>query len=1431
MMRSLPHISSILGLSLVLGVGCYTDAPLGDARLTLALPQTAGGPHYGEAFVQQGDSRQQVQLDAEGNGTVSITSGIETTVSALLFEIAPQSWSSFDGHQTFVPVPGANEITVDIAQVAIRELEFHPVFDNGAALTMALPLVVRDLATGFEDATLFTTTGRVALPEGRAFTVTVTWPGQTQTSEVQIAADVQSGETIDLPIGPEPSIVPPAEPIQVSSSTVDLSAFNDPTYTIECAIGTSCTDPTNWLACGADFTLSGAIPGDVEGSVTIQVRFHDAPELGCTEVEVIRDQTPPMASIVTDPPLLADTAPASIRVTVDLSEPVDDTTLSLAVKSLSDTGFSASCASLTPTELSTRYTCTFSASTWTPDDGSLTLVLTGADRAGNSFTATGHITYVANAAGNAMVVGVRTLPPVLELGMGPFLLGVDIANFGPSDLCNLYSMGYLYMDEPAGGASLQPFDYAPQTLTRLPHSTPTAPAVRTLWFRGDLNNLGGSVGSYSLRSLDSLTSDDCLGSLGPTLSFGGPYPIEVTTQKLRALSPNRVTFGLPTVPSVGAMSPQLFNIDPYAEMPVAYESTHTDVIKIVNSGRQMLELNGPGIAHVTASLPDNPDAGSAGVEIELVNGPAVAVLDNEKLHVVTGDVPTEYALDPAFAEYEGFLSPLKVLWESTRNAFVVVYPTGIQIIGGTQPGSFLAPCGSGRLLDGTLTAASPAHDRATPDLALLVSDGTSFDHCTVRLDNPTQRTLTSLADVTSICPELLRLVADPVSGQFTVVGRVLMDGYVACAATYTHANGALGNLTTLGDSMLPTESLPRSVSLDPRGAFVPMFEPYTAEAGGVAVGPAVSGSSTFPTSLWTPNNNTYLSEFTAMAVDPVTGDTFAAGSSTPPMSGAKVAHLFKFVNRHLTTSSYVGEDQQAYCNTVGGFSFQALAFDPAQNRLFALDDWVTQGVWAINPSDIQRNYFDGGAGTIYPTTMATGGNSSARDFILVGPQPWALEPRRVREGSIATISGVGFAGSGDDKVYVNGILAETLSSSATTVTFKVPVGLIQPWMNARLTQITVRSHDRMSGAVPGSIYLDPIPPAQVLGTVLNTPGACSSFPCYPPAILDTADGIITLRGDPAGSSSFHLVTIRNPQTGAFVTEGNTDGAAQAVGLAGGNHLVGYRPGSSQGTPASWVTGRTLQANVPTMYGNYLVEPTRVLAEVAAPNALTLLTADPSGRYLAFYGDDALRLYWGHSLLPTPQDAGTGLPTGSITAPVALRFSADGSALATVAPTGALDVYTLGTTIAAPQHLVPSDCPRAFTALLAFATTNTQPPGFMAILSDGAVPATIALATAAVSDTGTWSYACQAHATLDVSPKLATISPHADMVAFVTEDAESVAVVQLLTTADLNVEVDRLENIQGPFDAAAFTPGVSARGPTLYLEGADYFFFATTNVVR
>jgi len=146
-----------------------------------------------------------------------------------------------------------------------------------------------------------------------------------------------------------------------------------------------------------------------------------------------------------------------------------------------------------------------------------------------------------------------------------------------------------------------------------------------------------------------------------------------------------------------------------------------------------------------------------------------------------------------------------------------------------------------------LTAAAPAHARATPDLVLLTRNGAAFGHCEIDLDNPAAGTTTALpSTILATCPELSRIVADPVSGQFAVVGIASGARPSVCVASYFKPGPTLAGVIATVATALPADSAPTKAALDPKASFALFSSPYIqngapyVSVGGMGLGPRLS---------------------------------------------------------------------------------------------------------------------------------------------------------------------------------------------------------------------------------------------------------------------------------------------------------------------------------------------------------------------------------------------------------------------------------------------------------------------------------------------------------------------------------------------------------------------------------------------------------------
>jgi len=144
-------------------------------------------------------------------------------------------WNDYEGSHIFEPVPGENEIEMQVAAVPLREVIVTPRFDDGSALTGPWPIRVRDEATSFEDKDRFTAASSLWLPSGRPFTLTI--HGRTLPEAPMLLSGrgcrrhLRSASNRGAPELPDV-----AEPIRAVGATVDVSGLQDPIFVTQCAV-------------------------------------------------------------------------------------------------------------------------------------------------------------------------------------------------------------------------------------------------------------------------------------------------------------------------------------------------------------------------------------------------------------------------------------------------------------------------------------------------------------------------------------------------------------------------------------------------------------------------------------------------------------------------------------------------------------------------------------------------------------------------------------------------------------------------------------------------------------------------------------------------------------------------------------------------------------------------------------------------------------------------------------------------------------------------------------------------------------------------------------------------------------------------------------------------------------------------------------------
>jgi hypothetical protein len=1439
--------TALITSALTLAVACDATSPAVQANLRLSLAQVSGAS-YAEAVATQGDTTVKAVLDENNEATLRIVAGLETRLSATVFRLQPQVWDDFEGAHSFEPVPGINDVSLELAAIELRDVTISPVFEGSSAVAFqgSLPIVVRDEVTGFESPDLFTTATGLRLPKGRTFKLWVTWPGATGTSEVPIAGDAAA--VVEQPVvGMLPSLPIPTAPIMAGGTTIDLSGFQDPVFAVVCAIGDTCSDALEWVDCSAEFDISSALPANTEGAATVQIRFRDIPGVTCTEIRVISDHTPPTPRITFAPAYLT---PSSTPGQVDLSVLSGE---ELALQSLTVTATGSGTPARTFTcgafDVGTSpmlgvflYVCPLDLTSWTQTDRSVRTTVTGTDSAGNAFTVDSALVYVSSPSSLA-VIGARFVPPLLDVLTPTALLAVDVVNLNTtSPVCNVFlddqmsppiftsPVGVFYPPSMYAGSSYE-LAYLP------PMNGSQPPAPRTVYFTVQTGSEGPNMaGTYTLKAGWALRGTDCAASAVGPVAFGQPTTYTMSEQPMRPISSGRVLLGIPTdsLGSFDIFAERFISNAPLSGFgcPPNWTSSNPEVIEVTETpdpygcvSLSKLKGKGPGVTRLRASVPTEPERGAVVVEVELVPSTALVVAQQSQVTTVGSGVTQAAPIDATINTKDGgdgilTLPPVRVLWDSTRDAVVVVTTAGVERRDAAGARALLSPCGTSttvQILDAALTAAGPVHDRLRPDLLLLtLADGVTYGQCLVRLDELTTVTPIPLPpSITDICSKPSRLSVDPVTGRAALVGLFssMVAGDMPCAVSYSF-NGPLvervvgnnapvspyspmGGPTTAaldaGDGTLAT-----SFPTDGSTALGAFSLGQTATAGALLDVGAPSFGTTMVSGLGV----------SALAVDPRRHGILAAGFGNDIYTGATFTWLTWYADRQIAGSG--GRVVAAKWPNAGksGFMFTHLVVDAASNRAYAIDDWVTKGAWVIDLSQADYDFYN-------PFTTARTLPLSApqvvADVTLAGPQPFGIEPRRAAAGSTVVVHGVGFAGEGRDVVVLDGIPVPVVSSTPTTVTFRVPSALAPPpWGSGTAMSLAVLSNGRLSGELGYALTIDPARPSFVLPSYRATSvfSACAASCTLTPMDLKTytavsyQDGTIDAGVADIGGS----INLFGPEV------------MLATGVAGGDRAVGIFTGTFRSINPNW---RTYDA--PRYFAATGISFPEMPLSQATTSAVTAIADDPQGRYLAYSTSSQVALLWANGLAEPP--ASRQLPATGIVAPARfLAFTPDGLGLVAADTAGRVD----GVEVDSKQvsaNLTRQGCP---TGRLFGLWPTPLENGVLGIIAS-----TTGASTAAVLEIqlngSSWTATCSATAPEPDSAilKAAALAPSGDALLFV-ETAGGRDRLRLVTTA--LEETDRwaaADTIN--WTDAIFLLGSEGAGgdPQLFMSGIDSAGSTTT----
>ena len=1358
-------------------VACDSGGAGLHANLTLSLAQTSTGMvHYARADAyQSGTQVGGAVLDDNGMATLSIAAGIETRLDVTDFEIESQVWNAYQGSQIFEPVPGDNQVSVAVARVPLRQVDLLPSFEGAYALDASFPIEVKDDATEFApiDPNPFVINDPLFLPTSRSFTVTFTRPDTQESIPVPVPAN--SDEPVAIPLGAPPILMAPP-PIYLTSGTqIDLSGFEVPGFTVECRAGYVCDDSPGWSSCTSTFeTGFGA---DEQGTLMVQIRIREIPEL-CVSVEVVRDLTPPAASIRVDPPFLNSDSTGDLTITVTPSESLQSVTATLSG------GLVTSCASFTPIASTnggpSTYSCVVSLTGW---DGTrdISINATITDLAGNTPAASpSALIPVLTSSQDLVIVGVHTWPPqLMPSSYSTFLIGVDVVHTGKtaSALCDLQvQTGGFYTDPdpliaPTPDGTLQllvPGNARP--ILPLPSGGPSA--RYTIWTTAmtEIDGiqqsdfwLGGLQVNYAIYN-----GLDCGGGINTTQTYTPPmrFPIVFVAPNPGPLTSNPIVVGLP--PDRGltgyGVAGDLPLIIPNKVSGGGYDSQQPDVASFPGDSSEWYPKK-VGTAEVR--VPDGSGNVMTRFAVQVVPGNEVLALQEHFLVRLSATGSSKSSLAPEVGV------ALRVLWESSRNTIAVAGNQGVElfVVGSDTPVLLPAPCGmpppdgTAVILDAALTAIAPAYSQAAADLVLLFQDDTGFGQCNVGLDPPHSVTLTRFsAAILDSCasPETLRIDSES--------GRALLVGTGAggpCAVVLDESRGTPTPRSSISGGLSGLVSRTTDVAVDWSGDFAAYGGTNMNSApimGALGLGPSllpIAGTEydlVGSMRLQGPMPR-------AITMHPRTGAIMVAVDATDASNPQQGAYLDAFAHRYPATVGAGGLAPTQQLRGLGSaYTFSHLIIDPSYDMLFAADTWKTPGVWPVRTGNPQLT-----------DSLSLGTEDPTVDLAIAGPEPLDVTPRILRGGGLATIHGHGFAGGRRDEVYVMGVRGDVLSSTTTSITFRVPQALDVPDMPFSRAWLEVRAFDRMSGPVTTLLTIEPMTPDNLISyTQGGSLPECATGGCAgQPRILDMPDAYWVLR-DPASQDTLDTLSSLGYISGTTIPGA---GAKIAVQLAGGRRAIGFV------SPNTWrdYWAPAVPAGAP------LLEPLREFSG-AATAGTTALAADPAGRYVASAGSGGTRLWYTSSL----EAVGTGvLSGGTINNPTALAFTLDGRYLIAASSTATFDIYGLdpsATLIQAGQ--TATGCPTGIATLLSLDTAYAEPDAVTALLAYGTTTLTkIARATVRVDPTGV-AATCETAADLPRGAlRGAAMSPLSDLVAV----AENISPeqtpdrVRLLDATDLSRE--------------------------------------------
>ncbi|MEZ4270926.1 MAG: hypothetical protein R3C68_05690 [Myxococcota bacterium] len=738
----------------------------------------------------------------------------------------------------------------------------------------------------------------------------------------------------------------------------------------------------------------------------------------------------------------------------------------------------------------------------------------------------------------------------------------------------------------------------------------------------------------------------------------------------------------------------------------------------------------------------------------------------------------------------GIGTPRRVLWESTRNVIVVVGDVGIDLINAAmQHTTINAPCDARAILSATLTAAAPGHRRAQPDIALLLEDSTAMTrHCEIDpgATAPGAAVVANIPFNPNPACKLQALAGDVLTGDFTAFGR---DANAAsgCAVLYHTRNSA--SIATVIDATIGdgVEGTVDYVVHDPFAGFV--AKQVSPVSGDRLIEPWQATQSS-PLPLLPPQG---MTQADAVAIDITNGFPLAAMTSTAGRPDA-----WKLVRYADRFSGQAGTMESSTFGNNFNLRVTAMTIDQSLGLVYVADN--SDGGTTLYGFETRFLSPHGS-----PETL--GSSAVVADMTIQGPQPVGLSTQRLIPGSVATINGVGFMGGNNDRVFVQGIAANVLASTSTSVTFVVPEFLERArWGEGSfndIVQVTVKSHGRLSSPVGSETYVSRQQPAHVFVSCQSAfpVSTCGSGFCSPTAIVAHPEPF---------TNSYAIIHYPAPQTG--IQFALNDSTSELLVPLTPEYFTTTRQGRR-------IVGHSAGQWFDWSYPTESVDFSTPLAEPVgqAPVSSTIvgpIAIHPRGTLLAApNGSGDLTFYWGTTLRPHPM-AATPM-TLQANALDAMIFTADGTGILAVAGSS-FEAFDVGTTVSNTSIVPDGTCPGG-----SFNVLDLQPIGpggastALMLYTDGRLA--VGEITRSSNDVG-FDLHCVA-LTMPTEPMIdAKLSPYGDHIVVLQSLPQSGDLaLRLLARHDLSIQMDQF--LFASFEQRSSLT-LSATGGTVYSLGPN-----------